>query len=547
VRKKRIWMPLKYLLCLLLIFAILLSFCGCAWLGNWFERFFFDEYAGLPPYEMGKAFDYSRDFSGIEAKMSEVRFLISKGVDYPRFAALYGELTEQDLPYIAEQTEKYSLLSDLDGSHRAWYDGYVYCRDFEREVALWLIGTEELIANSAFRERYFEGMSDQEIADHIFALKGAYSEEEKALQERIEALENSYYQSNGDPYEIYPHLVEARNQLAAMNGYDNYLAYAHAELYDRGYSMGEIDRLLGYVSVYIGDLSLKAQTRLEELEAASAKWPREDRTLYINFYDRGFQRYGAKQYLDRYAEAMGGSFQSAYDALWNGGYYFFGNDTDNAYTGAYQGYFESEGVPYLYFGPYYQDVMTVAHEFGHYYHALKGRNGDFDLLELHSQGNEMLFLSYLRQHRAELGISDACIERITAYWYADMLDIIVTGAAVYAFERQCYEAADPGTIDLAAALTAALAPYGIDTKDNRYYLLENAISSPGYYISYTVSAVAALTLGFEAERDFSHAAAVYEQLCSVADDVKLTGALAAVSLGTPFEEKTYQTIQNRWQ
>ena len=54
-----------------------------------------------------------------------------------------------------------------------------------------------------------------------------------------------------------------------------------------------------------------------------------------------------------------------------------------------------------YFGPGYQDMLTVLHELGHYGAMLinEGFDGSMDIAETHSQGNEYLFLSYLYTKR----------------------------------------------------------------------------------------------------------------------------------------------------
>ncbi|MBE6690175.1 MAG: hypothetical protein E7590_02705 [Ruminococcaceae bacterium] len=538
--RKKIWRTGSKLLCLLLVFLLLPSLGGCGVIRYLRDRFFFDEYADLPPYEIGKEFVYSRDLSAIEEKMTEVRFLIAQGTDYAAFELLYTTLRTEDAAYLSEQTEKYALLRDLDGSNTEWQAGYTHCLNFERNFALWLIETEELLAASAFRPLYYEGLTDAQVEAHVSELKGMYSEEEKALQERIEMLEENYGTDGSDAMEAYVALVRARNELAVMNGYGDYATYAHAVLYGRDYGKAEIDRLLHYVQQYVCALSQDVGAHWAELEAAQLHWGKADRDAYTNFFYRGFHRYGAKKYLDAYADAVGGELCATYDALWQNGYCFYGNDTENSYQGAYQGYFEAEGVPYLYFGPYYQDVMTVTHELGHYYHATKGNNRDYDLLELHSQGNEMLFLAYLGANGGALGLSETCLTAILTRQYADMLDSVVIGAAMYEFELRCYEATDLQPESAREILDNVMQKYGIS---NEEYILDNAAVSPLYYISYAVSGVSALTLGAAAQADFAGAVALYESLCSVEDESGFIEALRSVGMDSPFEEKAYLALR----
>ena len=157
----------------------------------------------------------------------------------------------------------------------------------------------------------------------------------------------------------------------------------------------------------------------------------------------------------------------------------------------------------------------------------------------------MLFVCYFKQHYGDFGISDRCAELIALQQYADAADVIVNSAAVQLFEELSYAATEPTPDELADIMGDVLEKYGFAPEDASY-ILNAAIGDPGYYISYAASGVAAFSLGADAETDFAAAAARYEQLCCVADDVGLAEALQTVGMSSVFDENAYRALRDRF-
>ena len=71
------------------------------------------------------------------------------------------------------------------------------------------------------------------------------------------------------------------------------------------------------------------------------------------------------------------------------------------------------------------------------------------------------------------------------------------------------------------------------------------VSNPVYYISYAVSAVAALEICALAEEDYASALTAYNALVEgITPEDGFLGALEKAGLTSPFEEQTYIDITN---
>jgi hypothetical protein len=71
------------------------------------------------------------------------------------------------------------------------------------------------------------------------------------------------------------------------------------------------------------------------------------------------------------------------------------------------------------------------------------------------------------------------------------------------------------------------------------------ISNPVYYISYAVSATAAVNILAIAEEDYDAALVAYQTLVEgVTYEDGFLGALAKAGLTTPFDEETFQNIED---
>ena len=142
----------------------------------------------------------------------------------------------------------------------------------------------------------------------------------------------------------------------------------------------------------------------------------------------------------------------------------------------------------------------------------------YDLLETHSQGNEMLFLYYLKDR-----VSGESLELIETYMFLNMISTVMSAVQVDCFEQAIYRNSYDGpnsdvimadgqiTSDEYDLLYASISEYlGIDEayRMDDYWRYGMTITSPCYYISYSLSAINAMQLyvkayneGFDAAKE----------------------------------------------
>ena len=419
-----------------------------------------------------------------------------------------------------------------------------------------------------FREFFFEGATEDEIKAFL-ADSAAYSDEEyMALKNRNDEIELEYYgitsPEGGEKVpELYYEFVQNNKQIAEILGYDNYLEYAYENVYDRDYSYEDAALFVEYVKKYIVPIYNDIYDKWVRI--TSSRLSENDLKLYnalgVNsFFDDALGNKLFNDYIDDCEMAFTSnpdkqiSFSDTLNNLMVDGNLFRGS-----YKGAYVTYVRGVNVPIVYFGNGRSGASTVAHEFGHYMNEIYNDdmyNQSFDLHETHSQGQEMLFLQYIKN----LGIyGGTTLELAETYQMLNAIYIIVLATQVDCFEQAVYldsydgsgadEIMADGTItadeydDLFAALSV---DFGI-SKDYREdtYWRRVTISSPCYYISYAVSAVNALQIYANAANDFNAAKESYLKLFTYTDvdpDMTLEEVLEYAGLTSYTDEKTFKNI-----
>jgi oligoendopeptidase F len=240
-----------------------------------------------------------------------------------------------------------------------------------------------------------------------------------------------------------------------------------------------------------------------------------------------------------------------------------GNMFRGSYAGAYVTYIRGVNVPIAYFGNSYDSPLTVAHEFGHYMNEIYNDDAysqSFDLLETHSQGQEMLFMSYVNDF-----IDGTALRLIKTYHRLTTLQTIILATQVDCFEQAIYlnHYEGPGAATIMAdgkitaneydAVYAGLSEYlGIEKayRVDEYWRYVT-VSSPCYYISYAISGVNALQIYASAQKNGLDAAKdSYLKLFTYTDvDPNMTTeeVLLYAGLSSYLDEDTFTLIQSiRW-
>lgn len=184
---------------------------------------------------------------------------------------------------------------------------------------------------------------------------------------------------------------------------------------------------------------------------------------------------------------------------------------DGSYTVSLPG--EQRAIMYLYRGGGFYDFITSVHEFGHFHADWRDQTPiicqqvNLDLAEVQSQGLELLFTHFY----PDIFGSDAEYLELSALY--NIIDSVVSGFAVGEFE---YEVMQRGSKckpkDVLEIYDRIHDECGLGIE---LYQISHLFEQPGYYVSYGVSALAALQIYTAMQQDFRAAAEQYERIAAI--------------------------------
>ena len=459
---------------------------------------------------------------------------------YLAMEAKYEELYEC-LEYVVSQYQiaqiEYHCAMEGEGSEEALAN-FEYISELRTALVADFYIFSEPIYNSMYREFYYYGMTEQEILAFIFDSNAVSNPEYKALVDRNNEIEVEFNalanpaMSDSVPT-LYAEFVANNNKIAALMGYENYLEYAYENMYDRDYSYQDVAEIADYVKQYIAPLYIATYDKWMALKSGGGLGDADINQYYNQVSDSFFETYESNRLLNDYIDLLAFtsnpdknmSFSDEFNSLFTDGNLFRG-DYDGAYVTSLYGL----NIPVAYFGPGYDTPFTVVHEFGHYMNDKYSGglyNQSYDLLEMHSQGNEILYLAYLQNQLRPVGY-----QLVETYNLLVMLDTIVTSLAVDAFEQavytNTYDGAYSAVIMSDGTITAdeydllfnsIIEDFGATGYVTSYYWRYVTILAPCYYVSYSVSAISVLQLYPMAQNDFDAAKDAYLKLFTYVDDL----------------------------
>ena len=460
--------------------------------------------------------------------------------------AVYDEF-EAAFYHIAEQMTIATLIyycntSDEEAStrYRDTQDAFYDLQD------KYMQSCRTMYLESPHSAELFEGWTEQEILEMleydptIIAVKKEIEE----LQVQFDNLDDTAHNFTTEAVEIYKQLVIKNNELAALNGYDNYYDYASKNVYGRDYTAEDLAIFREYVIGYVVPNFSKVYSDFNGWRNLSTTKQNTFRDFVTGDFDTGKKNY-LLMYLDSLEGAMGENMRHMFD---NKNCVFSNNK--NSHPTAFQTYLYESETPFCLFGSEGQSASTMVHEIGHYYAAVTNKDlNNYDLCETHSQGNEFLFLKY-----CEGEISKSIYPYVRSYNLVNAAYVMILATIVDEFEQRVY-ALDSETIanmtseDFDAIMTSVCEPYGgadwvtSNISDPYTYWRKVVISNPVYYISYAVSAAAAVEIFAIAEDDYDAALVCYTTLVEgVTEEDGFLNALKKAGLTTPFEEETFKKI-----
>lgn len=473
-----------------------------------------------------------------------------------------GELYSKYVAMEAKYEELYEILEYVVGQYQiAQIEYYQDMNNVEKQnIVSYITGVRadlvtqfysfaKPIYDSMYREFYYYGMSEPEINAYIADTDSISNPEYTELNKEnsdIELKFNSISDPGTSPQtpDLYAELVENNKRIAELMGYENYLAYAYESVYGRDYDYTDVVEVATYVKEYIVPVFHYFYNAWYGLWPAGYVSDGERALFLSQVQDSFFDSYTSNVYLNDYIDLLTFdsnpdkqiSFSDEFDKMFENGTYFRGE-----YEGAYVTYLYGVNTPIAYFGPGYDNPFTVVHEFGHYMNEVYNQDvpsQSYDLLEMHSQGNEILFTAYLKT--ALKGNGSYITQLVEYYNMLNMLSTVIAALSVDTFEQAVYTDTYAGTyaeLIMADGVISSdeydtlykgiLIDFGAYTDDGNdendlvppTYWRYVTISAPCYYVSYSISALSVLQLYPKAAEDYNAAVDSYLKLFTYTDEL----------------------------
>ena len=439
----------------------------------------------------------------------------------------------------------------------AAYDRYMYFYDIVAEASKWQESLYQDMYDSAYKDQFFQGYTEEEIQKLINSKKpDAYYELEKKQEELVKGYRDLTDDEIQDhTADIYLALVKNYKEEAKLLGYDSYIDYAYKDIYEREYTPSEVTSFNGYVK----DTVLPLMQNLKALREDKVNALTEVEKNRINSFHTANYNTMIEDIKD-YGTFIGDSYKNSLDFILNDGYIRLGGDNANI-DGAFTTYLYMDSLdqPIIYFGPSYQNTLTFIHEFGHYNNFKVNGAGamSYDLAETHSQANELLFLAWLSKN--DKSFTQNVVDVLHIDEVLDACRVIILATMVNDFEYRVYHSSDTlSTADfdtyyqeagdaLGGYDTIMDAIYGENKATATAYWKRVVLENPCYYISYAMSKIPSLEIYSYARNDLALARQKYKKTYTLENGLKLTEFLRVLDnaeLYSPFDSKAFDLIES---
>lgn len=482
------------------------------------------------------------ELSKYYADLESCKTMALEGTDREGLEALSDSLDEQYdniqkqqtiafVNYSRDQTDEAATELHLDATDKLTkaYD------------AMMLMLREVNASESPIKDVLFEDWTEEDLK-----MLSAYTSEIAQLEKENEELVVQYQAlSEGELAEgiipLYQKLIANNNRIAQIYGYDNYYTYGYDVVYARDYTTDTVQQARDYAIKY---LVPTVPAILQQFALGFQSLDQEGQQVVAAFMEGSYQDTD-KDYVNLYIDSLPEDLQAVMNHLWQYDRAIFADST-GAKEGAFTVNIGDDAI--CFFGPGYDSTLTLVHEMGHYASTLNLDLDEcpMDLAELHSQGNEWLFMNELQ---------DALDPKVYAVirdykMYMDMCTILVS-FMVDDFEERIYTTDVSGYTkeDFDAVADEVCKAYGGADFVNNYltdfqsYWRLVVMESPVYYVSYAMSDVAALNLYTIASQDREKAYEIYGHLLKDVDlDLGFQENLKKVGLSGPFDSQVYEAI-----
>lgn len=486
-------------------------------------------------------FDYTEAEAAELMEQIDQLYEYLDGDDFAAFLAMftyvqYGAYARMESQCCMAQIE-YSLYRDDPEAA----ENYEWMRAFSMDVITRISKLYRLVYDSPGRDIFYDGWTPVEIENALFYADST-DEEYAALQAEYDALMVEYYaldQNDAsfmkDSAELYVEAVRINNEIAQKMGFDDYMDFAYQCVYMREYTPDDVAALRTYAKEQLVPLFDKVEIAFNDL-ATDLRQVEQDKISTLFYQDM------ESEMLYSFAKGIGGTYFAEFDQLLEEQNYFVAYDPNASRNGAFTDYLADSAQPIMYFGAYYQDHFTMAHEYGHYYSfAYNGvREVSYDLCELQSQGNEWLYLAYISEQNCDVASKYLTLSRL----YDDLCTVFIC-LCVDEFEQTVY--ANPDLYDTPEKLDAlyreicdgylgTLRMQGLFGYDPAEYWHYVALDAAGYYVSYAISLFPCFELYYLAETDYDAAVQTYLSLTEYSGSQTFSETLARAGLQNPLDE-----------
>jgi len=332
--------------------------------------------------------------------------------------------------------------------------------------------------------------------------------------------------------ELLRELLQVRTELAKAQGYDNYSDYAYKELYNRDYTVKDIEKVYASVKKYFVPFYKQVQDSSAEIDwsiLSNSKKESEEELL---------------QRLAPYMEKIDPELAQSFDLLRESGTYDMANKKGkNSFSFATKLY--SYDIPFLFLSPvgYAQDSTVLIHEFGHWNTMLhskqpmlfEGKN--HDVAEINSQGLELLFLEYADEMWGEGA------DAIRYNTIMKLCSSVIEGCLYDEFQNALYANPDMTTDEMSELYQKLCKEYGLTGKgQDDWIYVAHTFSFPLYYISYATSGLSSLDLYTETFENREQAVNRYMALSAIGMTGSYCDSIQKVGLKDIFDAGSVNAI-----
>jgi oligoendopeptidase F len=298
---------------------------------------------------------------------------------------------------------------------------------------------------------------------------------------------------NEDLGAVYVELIKVRNEISREKGYSSYSEYAYKESYRRQYSNKDFAEMRSYIKSELVPIynTLATSINLEDLSKANE--------FMCEAYSTRLGK-TVEPVLNSISEEMLTAFEEMYDnKMCN--IYFSEKKADMSFTAYIQGY----NKPFLFSNPSKEptvsDFFALMHEFGHYYaYCTVPVNeincNDLDSHEVLSQGLELIVAERMGDVFDDNKLSNVAYLTVVA----QILSSIIEGCKMDEFQERVFALENPTVVQINKIYGDVMSEYGFDFYDTgdgaslSWVDVPHNFIAPFYYVSYTVSAVAAMQI-----------------------------------------------------